>query len=213
MALQSFGREGEAEWFLNSVPLAGWPVVWGKLLGAVLPTIVLMQILLVGTAVAIKASASLTIMLALSSVLLTLGASAIGLFYSVNNSRYNPDNPQQRITPGASLLMYLVNLIFMLILALGMVYLIPPAELITLFQAMPPPPPGSGFLNNLIRFLYMVSRPLLWKPYLRVTVGLLVTFASWSLFFFGFMAATVRQSLKGLRVEIFTGTKKKGRFR
>ena len=153
MALQSFGREGEAEWFLNSVPLAGWPVVWGKLLGAVLPTIVLMQILLVGTAVAIKASASLTIMLALSSVLLTLGASAIGLFYSVNNSRYNPDNPQQRITPGASLLMYLVNLIFMLILALGMVYLIPPAEFKTLFQAMPPPPPGTGFLNNLISIL------------------------------------------------------------
>lgn len=38
MALQSFGREGESDWFLNSVPMAGWPVVWGKLMGAVIPT-------------------------------------------------------------------------------------------------------------------------------------------------------------------------------
>ena len=36
MALQSFGREGEAEWFLNSVPLAGCSLWYeGKLLGAV----------------------------------------------------------------------------------------------------------------------------------------------------------------------------------
>ena len=39
---------------------------------------------------------------------------------------------------------------------------------------------------------------------------LLVTFASWSLFFFGFMAATVRQSLKGLRVEILPTSEKAG---
>ncbi|HZK24181.1 MAG TPA: hypothetical protein VFC74_02200 [Oscillospiraceae bacterium] len=211
MALQSFGREGEADWFLNSVPLAGWPVVWGKLLGAVIPTLVLMQALLVGTAVAIKVSASLTIMLAIGAFLLTLGASAIGLFYSINNSRFNPESPQQRISPGASMLMYLVNLIFMLILALGMVYLIPPAELITALKAMPPAPVGGGFLNSMGRFFFTISRPLLWQPLGRTMMGLLVTFGSWSLVFFGFMAATVRQSRKGLRVENVTGTKKKRR--
>ena len=75
-----------------------------------------MQILLVGTAVAVKASASLTIMLALSSVLLTLGASAIGLFIP-STIHATIRIIRSSVLPGASLLMYLVNLIFMLILA------------------------------------------------------------------------------------------------
>lgn len=82
MALQSFGREGESEWLLNSVPLAGWPVVWGKLVAAVLPTLLLMEALLVGTGVAMGVSASLILLLALAAVLLSLGSSAVGLFYS-----------------------------------------------------------------------------------------------------------------------------------
>ena len=103
MALQSFGREGESEWLLNSVPLGGWPVVWGKLLAAVIPTLLLMEALLVGTALAVGMS-SLTLVLALAAVLLSLGSSAVGLFYSINNSRYNPDSPQQRISPGIILM-------------------------------------------------------------------------------------------------------------
>ncbi|EEG78474.1 putative ABC transporter permease subunit [Dethiobacter alkaliphilus] len=209
MALQSFGREGESDWFLNSVPMAGWPVVWGKLLGSVIPTLILMQTLLVGTALAIGVSFSLTVMLAVGTILLTLGSSAIGLFYSINNSRYNPDSPQHRISPGASIIMYLVNLLFMLILGIGMVYLIPPEELITVLHTLPPVPAEGGFLNNLARFFFFISRPLLWEPYLRVSMGIAVALGSWALVFFGFMAATVRQSRKGFRVEIITGSKKK----
>ena len=211
MALQSFGREGEADWFLNSVPLAGWPVVWGKLLGAVVPTIILMQALLVGTAVAMKVSASLTLMLAVGAVLLAFGASAIGLFYSINNARYNPESPQQRISAGASLMMYLINLVFMMILALGVVYLIPPEELVIMLKSMPPVPTGEVPLTGLIRFFYIISRPLLWVPVWRIVLGVIVTFGSWALVFFGFMAATVRQSLKGLKIESITSTKKKSR--
>ncbi|MCR3921928.1 MAG: hypothetical protein NUK65_05325 [Firmicutes bacterium] len=209
MALQAFGREGESDWFLNSVPLAGWPVVWGKLLGAVIPTLFLMEALLAGTALALGVSASLTLMLAIGAVLLTLGASAIGLFYSINNSRYNPDSPQQRISPGASMLMYILNLLFMLVLALGMVYLIPPVELVAVLQQLPPVPTEAGFLNVLARFFFSISRPLLWKTLPRVLMGLTVALGSWALVFFGFMAATVRQSRKGFRVELVTGTKKK----
>ena len=79
MALQSFGREGESDWLLNSVLLAGWPVVWGKLLAAILPTLLLMEALLVGTALAIGVSTTLTFALACGAVLLSLGSSAIGL--------------------------------------------------------------------------------------------------------------------------------------
>lgn len=211
IALQSFGREGESEWFLNSVPLAGWPVVWGKLVGAVIPTLILMELLLAGTALALGMSASLTLMLAVSAGLLTLGASAIGLFYSINNSRYNPDSPQHRISPGASLLMYLINLLFMLVLALGMVYLMPPAELLAALPELPTVTMQSAFFNGLIRTFIFLSRPLLWAPYYRVLVGLAVALGSWALIFFGFMALTVRQSNKGFRVEIVTGSKKKTR--
>lgn len=211
MALQSFGREGESDWFLNSVPLAGWPVVWGKLLAAVIPTLILMQTLLVGTAVAIRVSASLTLMLAVAAILLTLGASAIGLFYSINNCRYNPDSPQHRISPGASMLMYFINFGFIFVLAIGLVYLIPPAELVAALQELPAVTLSGGFLNIVLYGIYLITRPLLWAPAFRILTGIIVAGGTWSLVFFGFMAATVRQSRKGFRVELVTGGKSKAR--
>jgi len=213
MALQSFGREGESEWLLNSVPLGGWPVVWGKLLAAVIPTLLLMEALLVGTALAVGMSSSLTLVLALAAVLLSLGSSAVGLFYSINNSRYNSDSPQQRISPGASMLMYLVNLFFIFLLSIGLVYLFPPAELVAVLQVLPPLTFERGFISAVTYVLYILSRPILWQASLRIILGLIVTFGVWSLFFFGFLAETVRQSRKGFRVEIISGKKESRRKR
>jgi ABC-2 type transport system permease protein len=212
MALQSFGREGESDWLLNSVPLAGWPVVWGKLLAAVLPTLLLMEALLLGTGIAIGLSAPLTITMALGALFLSLGASAIGLFYSINNCRYNPDNAHQRISPGASMIMCFINLFFMLFLALGLIYLFPPGELVAILSELSPVPFKGGFLGWVNYGFYIISRPLMWAPPLRVFLGILITGGVWSLVFFGFMTATVRQSRKGFRVKIVTtGRNKKFR--
>ncbi|MFZ7101781.1 MAG: putative ABC transporter permease subunit [Peptococcaceae bacterium] len=213
LALQAFGREGESDWLLNSVPLAGWPVVWGKLLAAVLPTLLLMEALLVGTALAIGVSVSLIILLAFAAALLSLGSSAMGLFYSINNSRYNPENPQRRISSGASILMYLVNLVFTLLLALGLSYLFPPGELSGIVKNLPPITFQGGVLSGIIYGLYLLSRPLLWPVTLRVLLGIVLTVGLWAVIFFGFMALTVRQSRKGFKVELAAGSKKKPRSR
>jgi len=209
LALQAFGREGEAEWLLNSVPLAGWPVVFGKLLGAVLPTLVLMEALLVGTGVAIGLSTSVIIALAIGAVFLSLGSSAIGLFYSINNCRYNPENPQQRISPGASLMMYLINMVFVFLLAIGVTYLFRPEELVTVLRQLPPVTYEGGILSAIVYGLYLMTKPLLWPAWAGIAMGLAVTVGVWTAIFFGFLAATVRQSRKGLRVEIVTGGKRK----
>jgi ABC-2 type transport system permease protein len=209
MALQSFGREGESEWLLNSVPLAGWPVVWGKLVAAVLPTLLLMEVLLVGTALSIGFSSTMILALAIGAVFLSLGSSAIGLFYSINNCRYNPDSPQQRINPGASLFMYFINFIFILLLALGIVYLFRPSELVNILLGLPPITFQGGFKSGVLYALYLLSRPVLWPSIFRILMGIVMTGGVWSVMFFGFMAATVRQSRKGFRVEIVTGGKKK----
>ncbi|MGI6119629.1 MAG: putative ABC transporter permease subunit [Desulfosporosinus sp.] len=208
LALQSFGREGETDWLLNSVPLAGWPIVWGKLLAAILPTLFLMEALLVGTALAISLSTTLTLAMAFGAVLLSLGSSAIGLFYSINNCRYNPSSPQQRISPGASMLMYLINLLFILFLAVGMIYLFQPAELVAILQVLPPITFEGGFLSAITFGLYLLSRPLLWPDTWRILTGIIVTGGVWSVMFFGFMAATVRQSRKGFHVELVNRRKK-----
>jgi ABC-2 type transport system permease protein len=209
MALQSFGREGESDWLLNSVPLTGWPVVFGKLLASVLPTLVLMEALLVGTGVAIGLSFSVLVSFAIGAIFLSLGSSAIGLFYSINNSRFNPENPQQRIAPGASIIMYLINLVFILFLALGLTYIFRPTELTAVLGQLPPVTYEGGFLSALTYGLYLLSRPLLWSTWAGVLMGILVAGGVWSVMFFGFMAATVSQSRKGFRVEIVTSKKKK----
>lgn len=213
MALQSFGREGESDWLLNSVPLTGWPVVWGKLLASVLPTLVLMEALLVGTGIAIGLSFTVLLALAVGAVFLSLGSSAIGLYHSINNSRFNPENPQQRIAPGASMIMYLINLIFITFLALGLVNIFRPTELILVLEQLPPITYEGGFLSALIYGLFLISRPLLWPTWAGVLTGILITGAVWSGMFFGFMAATVRESRKGFKVEIVTSKKKQPRGR
>lgn len=208
-ALQSFGREGESEWILNSVPLAGWPVVWGKLLGAVLPTLVLMMALLVGTGLAIGLSATAILGLAVGALLITLGSSAIGLLFSINNSRYNPENPQFRISAGASMLMYLINIVFVALMAIGVLYIFPPRELMPVIHLVPPVSFSWGFPDLLIYLFYMLTRPLLWPETTRLIFGVVFTTGIWALVFFGFVSATVKQSLKGFRVELVTGSKKK----
>lgn len=207
MALQSFGREGESDWILGSVPLVGWPVVWGKLLAAVLPTLILMETLLVGTSIAVGFSVSLILLLALAAVLLSLGSSSIGLYYSIHNARYNPDKPQMRISPSASLVMYLINLLFLLLLGLSLCYLFPPAELISIVGSIPVLKLEGGFLSAVLYGLYLMSRPFLWPEVYRVMLGIALTGGVWSLIFFVFMSATVRQSQKGFEVE-YVSTKK-----
>ncbi len=139
----------------------------------------------------------------------SLGSSAIGLFYSINNCRYNPDTPQQRISPGATLIMYLINSFFILLLALGLTYIFLPDELVASLRELPPVTFKGDFLSGLAYGLYLLSRPLLWTITWRILLGIIVTGGVWSLMFFGFMAATVRQSRKGFRVEIVTSNKKK----
>ena len=200
-ALMSFGREGEAEWLLNTVPLSGWPVVAGKLIAAVLPTLILMEALLVGTAKAIGLSGSMLIALSIGAIFLSFGSSAIGLYYSITSARFNPDNPQQRISPGASMFMYLVNMVFIFVLSLCLIYVFRPLEIVTLAQ-------GLSSLSS-VNPLYLLTRPLLWPSWARLAVGVPLTLAVWGAMFWGFLAATVRQSRKGLRVEIVTTKKKK----
>lgn len=202
MALQSFGREGESDWLLNSVPLAGWPVVWGKLLATVLPTLVLMEALLTGTGLAIGLAPNILLSMAVGAVLISLGSSAIGLYYSITNCRYNPDKPQQRISGGAAMLMYIVNLLFVGLLAICLVYTFPPPELIALIRQLPPIPFQWGFPETPLYLLYLISRPLTWLPAVRIALGLVVTLAVWAIVFFSFMKGTVRQCRKGFRVEL-----------
>jgi ABC-2 type transport system permease protein len=208
LALQSFGREGESDWLLNSVPLAGWPIVWGKLLAAVLPTLILMEVLLVGTSLALNVSKGLIIMLALAAMLLSLGSSAIGLYYSINNCRYNPDKPQMRISPSASLLMYLINFLFILVMGISLCYLFPPQELVLVVSTFSAPSLEGNFFSILLYGIYLLSRPVLWSEIFRIPLGIVLTGGVWSFMFFGFMSATVRQSRKGFRVEVVANNKR-----
>lgn len=209
LALQSFGREGESDWILNSVPLAGWPVVWGKLLAAVIPTLVFLEVMLTGTIIVLGFAPEIIIGITIAAAFISLGSSAIGLFYSINNCRYNPDNPQQRISAGAALLMFLVNGLFIALLGLCLLYTFPPNPLIDYIRQFPPVPFAWGFPDTIIWLVYLLSRPFAWPPALRIAFGLTVTLAVWSAVFFGFMWATVHQSRKGFRVPL--ATTKRGR--
>jgi len=102
-----------------------------------------------------------------------------------------------------------LRIFFTLLLALGLTYIFLPDELVAILRDLPPVTFEGGFLSGIIYALYLLSRPLLWSTTLRILLGIIVTGGVWALMFFGFMAATVRQSRKGFRVELVTGGKKK----
>ena len=98
--------------------------------------------------------------------------------------------------------MYVINLFYIGLLALGIVYLVGPAELITMLKALPPVTFEGGFLSVITYGAYLLTRPLLWLETWRILLGIIVTGGIWSAIFFGFMAATVQQSRKGFRIEL-----------
>lgn len=204
MAAQSFGREGESDWLLNSVPLAGWPVVWGKLLGAVLPTLVLMELLLTGSAIALHLPFGTTVALALGALLATLSGSAVGLFYSINHCRYNPDNPRLKISFGATLLIFLINTLLTGLLALGLTYIFLPDPLVLFAYLMSPPAHFAGFFEKLF---YALFRPLTWQPAAAATLGFALIAVLWAAAFFAFVWGTVRKSRQGFHVQLVTSFK------
>lgn len=204
MASQSFGREGESDWLLNSVPLAGWPVVWGKLLGAVLPTLVLMELLLTGSAIALHLPFGSIIALAIGALLGTVSGSAVGLFYSINHCPYNPDNPRLKISFGATLMIFLINALLTAVLALGLIYIFSPDPLVMIAHHMPAPDYFAGFFA---RLLYTLFRPLTWQPAMAITLGLALILGLWAAVFFAFMWGTVRKSRQGFQVQLVTSFK------
>jgi len=82
-------------------------------------------------------------------------------------------------------------------------------ELISLIESIPPLKYEGGFLATIVYVLYLLSRPLLWPEVFRILLGIVLTGGVWTLIFFGFMTATVRQSRKGFRVEHVSNTKSK----
>src|SRR5690606_10179578 len=102
MTLQFSGREEKAYWTLISEPPSGWPVVWGKLLAVILPTVLLMEALLAGTAALLRLSSSMILAMAVGAVFLSLGASAMGLNFSIRSCRFNPGNPMGSVSTGAT---------------------------------------------------------------------------------------------------------------
>ncbi len=106
LALKAFSREGEAEWLLNSVPLAGWPVVWGKFIGAAVPSLVIFGFLLVMAFIVFNFTLKIIVLLAGGGVLVVLASLAIGLYYSITNCRYNPDSPHAQTTAPISMVLY-----------------------------------------------------------------------------------------------------------
>ena len=105
--------------------------------------------------------------------------------------------------------MFLVNGLFIALLALCLLCTFPPNPLIDYIRQFPPVPFTWGFPDTIIWLLYTLSRPFTWTPVLRIAFGLLITLALWSAVFFGFMWATVHQSRKGFRVPL--ATTKRGR--
>ncbi|OPX85542.1 MAG: hypothetical protein A4E53_03536 [Pelotomaculum sp. PtaB.Bin104] len=91
---------------------------------------------------------------------------------------------------------------------IGLLYIFPPAELMAVLPQIPRVSFSWGFPETILYGLYALSRPLLWAPLLRILLGIAVAGGLWVLVFYSFMAATVRQSRKGLRVQIVTGAKR-----
>lgn len=130
-------------------------------------------------------------------MLLALGSSAIGLYFSSRYAAYNPET-QQRVTRSGMLLLLIINLIFIVLLAYAAAVALLPAGYLPLVESLASRTPKGWFFI----LLYWLTRPFFWPRPSATTFGLLLLLGIWAAVGGGFLAATARRVEHGIQVQI-----------
>lgn len=205
MAAFSVGREGVSAWNLNILPLPGRIIAVGKLwISWLIPFILLTGIEVVG-GLLLNWSVMQMVMGIVIKAVITLGMSAIGLWFGTFGAKYNPMNPQMRLKFGASIFLFVLSIVYLIALAIPYTFIVFPVDEVPLPDPTSHGAPGVPglFLTIVLGFLNfkqaypVVVNSLLVVVMIAISVG--ITIAA--------IAASAKRFEKGIKIDLVSETR------
>src|SRR5690625_187454 len=200
MAAFSVGREGVSAWNLNILPLPGKIIAIGKLwISWLIPFILLTGIEVVGGFVLNWSVIQMVIGIVIKAVI-TLGMSAIGLWFGTFGAKYNPMNPQMRLKFGASIFLFVLSIVYLIALAIPYTFIVFPVGDVPLPNPSSHGVPGIPglFLTMVLGFLkFKETYPILVNSLLvvvMIAISVGITIAA--------TAASAKRFEKGIKIDL-----------
>ncbi|GGP09106.1 putative ABC transporter permease subunit [Oceanobacillus neutriphilus] len=211
IAAAAISREGLSAWILRTLPLAGRDIALGKLWISWLLPFIILTILecIVGVflgwtwwqfifGIVVKAG-------------ITIGISSIGIWIGTIGAKFNPSNPQQRLTFGTSMFLLLLAYVYLAVLSIPYALMLVSGEAAPLVVEMGNDSSGFfGFVFNVFGVL------LTWKashPIVVISLGLLLMF----ILSFGiawlFLSVSAKRINRGVTIDIVSETSGKSVFK
>lgn len=210
IAAAAVGREGASLWVLRMLPLTGVQIAIGKILISWLIPLVILSLI----EIVIGIFLGWTIIQFISGIvikaIITIGFSAIGLWLGTIGAKYNPTNPQQRVSFAVSLLLLISSMIYLVIALIPYAYMIIPLGEIDLPANLEHGMTGfKGMIASVVlKLLYWKSQ----SPLLLNVVGfigqIIVSIGIASLFIW----LSARRIDKGIKIDLVSESSAKPLF-
>lgn len=206
----SVGREGASLWILRMLPLTGRQIALGKLWVSWLLPFTILSIIEIGIGIVLGWTISQFVIGIVIKGIITVGFSSIGLWLGTIGAKYNPTNPQQRVNFGASIILLVLSLVYLIIAATPYAYMIIPIEEIELPTNLEH---GMTGLTGMVASI--VLKLLSWKASSPILMGIagfiiqiIVSLGIANLFIW----MSARRLDKGIKIDIVSETSAKPLF-
>ncbi|WP_339285719.1 hypothetical protein [Oceanobacillus sp. FSL K6-3682] len=211
LAASAIAREGLSAWVLRILPLSGRDIALGKLWISWLLPLIILTILECIVGILLGWAWWQFIAGILLKAGITIGISATGIWIGTIGARYNPGNPQQRLTFGTSMILLLLAYVYLAILSIPYALMLIPDEAAPLVVEMGNN--SSGFFGFVLSLFGVL---LTWKasyPVIVTGLGLLLMFllsigVAWL-----FLYVSAKRINRGVTIDIVSGTSGKTKFK
>lgn len=207
VAAYSVGREGVSAWNLNILPLPGKTIALGKLWISWLIPFVLLTTVEIIVGIFLGWSVTQFLLGIVVKAVVTLGISALGLWFGTIGAKYNPMNPQMRLQFGVSILLFILSIIYLVVLAIPYGFMVFPVEQVAL-----PDPTSHGVSGIPGLMLTIILTFFKWKQAypMVVSAGLVLLMIVISVgITVGATLASAKRFDKGIKIDLVSETNSK----
>lgn len=205
----SVGREGPNLWIVQVLPITGRQLAYGKFwISWVIPFLVIFIIEIIATFVLGWTIWQLVVGVAIKAVI-SAGMSAIGLWIGTLGAKYNPTNPQQRLTFAATLISFITSYVYVAIALIPVGYLLIPEMALEeipadLQHGM------TGFIGILATIALTALSLKISHPIIMTIVGIIVLLILSIGIAYIFLTISARRFDRGIKIDMVSETSSRG---
>ncbi|HLS35539.1 MAG TPA: hypothetical protein VK061_04835 [Bacillota bacterium] len=204
VAAASIGREGQSFWMSKVLPMTGWQLTLGKFWISWLMPFLIVLVLDIVLFFVLNWSILFFLLGIVIKIFISAGISSMGVWIGTIGGRYNPTNPNQRLSFGSTILLMALSYGYLLIALIPMVYAGLPTDILSNIDAHI----STDRTIMAEFFASLITTPLLLKvkyPLLMNSLAIIVLL----IFVFGvtymFLSLSAKRFEKGFSIDMISG--------